>query len=100
MSEFPVLLAVVAAWPPMFSYAPGDHSIPLWHYGSDRKRVVKLLLQNLRYSARQVAPDPVFYGPVITLLGDGANTAIFSVVNAVLLRACPLEFQVWYCLDR
>jgi predicted permease len=51
------------------------------------------VVNNVRYSVRRLAKSPLFtLVAIVSLgLGIGANTAMFSLVNAVIIRETPFE---------
>ncbi|HWG21073.1 MAG TPA: ABC transporter permease [Terracidiphilus sp.] len=61
---------------------------------------IDILLQDLKYTVRKLLRDPGFTAVAVLILslGIGANVAVFSVVNTIMLRPLPFphaEELVW-----
>jgi hypothetical protein len=65
-----------------------ESSREVWRWPS-----IESFLVDMRYGLRMLRKNPGFSAvAILTLgLGIGANTAIFTVINAVMLRALPVQ---------
>ncbi len=79
-------LRCLAAPPPV-----RDNRLPVGSSQGDSR--MRTVFADLRYAFRVMSRTPSFAVAVVSVmaLGIGANTTIFSIVNAVLLRPLPFE---------
>ena len=70
---------------------PLEDSVDAWGW-----RWLDDLVQDVRYAARTFARNQAFTATAVLslALGIGANAAVFSVVNALVLKPLPLRIRI------
>jgi predicted permease len=62
------------------------------HHDAERRKAMGVIVQNVKFALRSLTKRPAFALIVVATLalGIGANTAIFSILHALVLRSLPV----------
>ena len=88
-----VLDRLIRGWDRLRGEGPVRRVSPNSGTSANKKNTMETLIQDLRYALRSLARSPLLVVvAVVTLgLGIGANTAIFSVVDGIMLKPLPFH---------